>query len=105
MSELTPTVEESICQKWDDVCSAANSRLKDGEAFVRDEPMKAVGYALAIGYVLRMLPVLSIFSLFLRFLVTLLKPAALVYGAAKAYELTTKPTDDAQSSLELGSNP
>ncbi len=104
MPDTTSTVEESICEKWDTVCSAANGHLRDGEAYVREEPLKAVGYALAIGYVLRMLPVLSILSAFAKFLLMLLKPAALVYGAAKAYELTTKPTDNAQSSLELGSN-
>lgn len=101
MPDRTTTVEESICQKWDAVCTATHGHLRDGEAYVREEPLKAVGYALAIGYVLRMLPVLGILSAFAKFLLMLLKPAALVYGAAKAYELTTRLTDDAQSSLEL----
>jgi len=88
MSELTnKTVEESLGEKWGDVKSAVTSRLQEGESYVRQEPWKAVLYASAVGYILRILPLGAIARSFVRILLIALKPAAFLYGAAKTYEI------------------
>lgn len=91
MSEISdssqPTVEESICSKWSEARGALEGRLLDGENYVREEPLKAVAYAAAAGYVLRILPITAILRSFIRVILMALKPAIVVYGAAKAYEI------------------
>ncbi|MEO7933009.1 MAG: hypothetical protein ABIT76_07615 [Chthoniobacterales bacterium] len=86
-----PTIEECVCQKWSDVREAALARLRDGESYVREEPLKAVAYAAAAGYVLRILPIGAIVRSAIRVVLFAVKPAALVYGAAKAYEVLARP--------------
>jgi hypothetical protein len=56
------------------------------EEYVRDEPVKSVGIALAAGIFLTICPVFSIVSGLLRLAVTLLRPALLVLGGIKLYE-------------------
>ncbi len=85
-----PSIEECVCNKWNDVSEAAMTRLRDGESYVREEPLKAVVYAAAAGYVLRILPVGAMVRSFIRVALFAVKPAALVYGAAKAYEVLTR---------------
>ena len=82
-----PTVEASICSKWNEARGAMEGRLLDGENYVREEPLKAMAYAAAAGYVLRILPITAILRSVIRVLLLALKPAVVVYGAAKAYEI------------------
>jgi hypothetical protein len=97
-----PTIEECVCDKWNDVCEATSARLRDGESYVREEPLKAVAYAAAAGYVLRILPVGAIVRSLIRVVLFAVKPAALVYGAAKAYEILARPdiTPTSETSVE-----
>jgi hypothetical protein len=56
------------------------------EAYVRDEPAKAVGIAAVVGILLTVLPVGSLIFGIVRLALGLLKPALLVLGGMKAYE-------------------
>ena len=91
------TIEESISGKWLETRSTLDQYLRDGEEYVRAEPLKAVAYAAATGYVLRMLPVGTIVGGLLSLALAAVKPAALVYGAAKGYELLNRPKEDPQT--------
>ena len=82
-----PTVEQCLCEKWSEVRSAATARFQEGENFVRQQPLQAVAMAAGMGYVLRILPLGSIVSSLVRVCLAALKPAALLYGAAKTYEI------------------
>ena len=93
------SVEESICEKWSETRSTLTEYLKDGESYVRVEPLKAVAFAAAAGYVLRMLPLGLIFTGIIRILLAAIKPAALVYGAAKSYEVIARPKNEQQDLL------
>ena len=55
--------------------------------YVREKPTQSLLYAFAAGYILNRLPLGRILGGFLRLLITALKPAVLIYGAAKLYEM------------------
>jgi len=62
--------------------------LTDVTSYAQRSPEKALLSALAGGYVLRMLPVTRILAGAIRLVLVLLKPAALIYGAAKLWQKT-----------------
>ena len=51
--------------------------------YVREKPIQSLFYAFAVGYVLNRLPVVRVLAGLLRLLLMALKPAILIYGAAK----------------------
>jgi hypothetical protein len=53
--------------------------------YVREKPTQSLFYAFAVGYVLNRLPVGRVLAGFLRLLFMALKPAILIYGAARLY--------------------
>lgn len=60
--------------------------LHQTESFVRENPTRAVGYALAAGFVLNRLPLTRILSGLVRLLFLAFKPAVLAYGVTKLYQ-------------------
>lgn len=60
--------------------------LQQTEDFVRENPTRAVGYALLAGFILNRLPIFGIFRGLLRLLFIALKPAVLAYGVTKLYQ-------------------
>jgi hypothetical protein len=60
------------------------------EAYVRDEPTKAVGLAVLAGIFLTIFPVGSVLFGVIRLSLGLLKPALIVLGAVKLYEEVEK---------------
>lgn len=74
----------------DNVKSKANSRLAGYEQKIKHSPAKAVLIALGAGYCLNRLPVASLIAVPLRLTAVLAKPALLVLGAAKLYDLVEK---------------
>ena len=62
--------------------------LSDTEDYVRANPVQSVGYAILAGFVLNRLGIGRILSGVVRLLLFALKPAVLIYGAAKLYEAT-----------------
>ena len=62
--------------------------LTETEAYVRQNPVQSIAYALLAGFVLNRLGIGRILSGIVRLLLFALKPAVLIYGAAKIYEAT-----------------
>jgi hypothetical protein len=54
--------------------------------YVREKPTQSLLYAFAAGYILNRLPLGRLLGGFLRLLMFTLKPAVLIYGAAKLYQ-------------------
>src|SRR5437867_2371488 len=61
--------------------------LSQTEQYVRKNPGQAMLYAFVAGYVLNRLPVTGIFRGLVRLSFFALKPAVLIYGATKLYEV------------------
>ena len=60
--------------------------MQQTEEFVRENPARAVGYALLAGFILNRLPIFGIFRSLIRLLFVALKPAVLAYGVTKIYQ-------------------
>ena len=60
--------------------------VEQTEDFVRENPTRAVGYAVLAGVVIDRLPVFRIVGGLTRLAVFLAKPAILIYGATKLYQ-------------------
>jgi len=60
--------------------------LTETESYVREKPTESLLCAFAAGYILNRLPLGRVLSGFLRLLIFALKPAILIYGAAKLYQ-------------------
>jgi hypothetical protein len=60
--------------------------LSETEDYVREKPAQSLVWAFVAGYVLNRLPLGRILSGLLRLLILALKPAILIYGAAKLYQ-------------------
>ena len=61
--------------------------------YVREKPTQSLFYAFAAGYVLNRLPVGFVLGGVLRLLLLALKPALLVWGAAKLYRVAQERED------------
>jgi hypothetical protein len=60
--------------------------LSETENYVREKPAQSLVWAFLAGYILNRLPLGRILSGLLRLLIVALKPAILIYGAAKLYQ-------------------
>ena len=60
--------------------------LSETEDYVREKPAQSLVWAFVAGYVLNRLPLGRILTGLLRLLIVALKPAILIYGAAKLYQ-------------------
>ena len=60
--------------------------LSETEDYVREKPAQSLLWAFVAGYILNRLPLGRILSGLLRLLMVALKPAMLIYGAAKLYQ-------------------
>ena len=62
------------------------SVLSETEDYVREKPAQSLVWAFVAGYVLNRLPLGRILNGLLRLLIVALRPAILIYGAAKLYQ-------------------
>lgn len=62
--------------------------LTETETYVRQNPVQSIVYAILAGFVLNRLGIGRILSGVVRVALFALKPAILIYGAAKFYEAT-----------------
>lgn len=62
------------------------SVLSETEDYVREKPAQSLMWAFVAGYVLNRLPLGRVLSGLLRLLIMALRPAILIYGAAKLYQ-------------------
>ena len=76
------------------VKSKSNDNLKTCEEKIRQSPTKAVLIAAGAGYCLNRLPILGILAIPLKLTSILAKPALLVLGAAKLYDIVEKKSRD-----------
>ena len=60
--------------------------LSETEDYVREKPAQSLLYAVVAGYILNRLPLGRIFSGLFRLFIVALRPAILIYGAAKLYQ-------------------
>ena len=60
--------------------------LSETEDYVRERPTQSLLYAFMAGYILNRLPLGRIVGGLFRLLVVALRPAILIYGAAKLYQ-------------------
>jgi hypothetical protein len=60
--------------------------LSETEDYVREKPAQSLVWAFVAGYVLNRLPLGRVLSGLVRLLIVALKPAILIYGAAKLYQ-------------------
>jgi ElaB/YqjD/DUF883 family membrane-anchored ribosome-binding protein len=67
----------------------------DATRYAREQPEKALGVAVLAGYVLRMLPVVGLIRLLFGLVLSLLKPALVLYAAAKCWQQFAPSTTDA----------
>ena len=71
-------------EQWDEI-------LTQTEDFVRANPTRSLLYGVAAGFILDRLPIFGIFRGLVRLLLLALKPAILIYGASKLYQLAKDP--------------
>ncbi|MGA7274831.1 MAG: hypothetical protein WBX14_08310 [Candidatus Udaeobacter sp.] len=64
--------------------------LSETEDYVREKPAQSLVCAFVAGYVLNRLPLGRVLSGLLRLLIVALRPAILIYGAAKLYRAAQK---------------
>ena len=62
------------------------SVLSETEDYVREKPAQSLVWAFVAGYVLNRLPLGRVLSGLVRLLIVALRPAILIYGAAKLYQ-------------------
>lgn len=67
-------------EQWDEI-------LSQTEDFVRANPTRSLLYGVAAGFILDRLPVFRIFGILVRAVLLALKPALLIYGATKLYQM------------------
>lgn len=60
--------------------------MEQTEDFVRENPMRAVGYAVLAGLVIDRLPVFKMFGGLTKLALFAMKPAILIYAATKLYQ-------------------
>lgn len=69
----------------------ARRTYQEYEGCVRESPGSSMLCAVAAGYFLRLLPIGAILSAFARIVGALVKPAVLLFGASKVFELLNRP--------------
>lgn len=67
--------------------------VEQAEEYVRENPARAIGYALLAGVILNRLPIGRILGGLVRLLMLAFKPAILVYGATKLYQAAQNDED------------
>jgi len=66
--------------QWDDI-------IAQTEDYVRANPTRSLLYGVAAGFILDRLPIFRILGVFLRLILMAFKPAILIYGATKLYQV------------------
>ena len=86
----TGTLEDGVASAFKSVRENASRRLESYESSVREDPTNSILWAAAAGYVLRILPITALFAFVLRLLLAMVKPAALIFGVYKLYQLVQR---------------
>jgi hypothetical protein len=73
-------------EQWDEI-------MAQTEDYVRANPTKSLLYGVAAGFVLDRLPIFRILGALVRLCFMAFKPAILIYGATKVYQLLSSQDD------------
>ena len=87
MDQLSPEIAAEFPERgvqW--VKERVETVVNETGEYVREKPTQSLLYAFAAGYVLNRLPLGRVLGGFVRLLMFALKPAVLIYGAAKLYQ-------------------
>jgi hypothetical protein len=93
MDELSAEIVAEFPERgmqW--VKERVEAMVNETGGYVREKPTQSLLYAFAAGYILNRLPLGRVLGGFLRLLMLAVKPAVLIYGAAKLY-LATREHD------------
>jgi len=94
MDQLSPEMVAEFPERgmqW--VKDRVETVVNETGEYVREKPTQSLFYAFAVGYVLNRLPVRLVFGGLIRLLLMALKPAILIYGAAKLYRSAQERED------------
>ncbi len=83
----TKNLEDAAMEAFQSVGDSCKEYRQCCEDKIREAPLASVACAAAAGFVLHVLPVTAIVGSVLRVALFLLKPALLVFGALKFYEV------------------
>ena len=87
MDQLSPEIAAEFPERgvqW--VKDRVETVLTETETYVREKPAESILCAFAAGYILNRLPLGRVLGGLFRLLIFALKPAILIYGAAKLYQ-------------------
>jgi hypothetical protein len=87
MDQLSADIVEFPERGLQWVKDRVESVVSETGEYVREKPTQSLLYAFAAGFVLNRLPLSRVLGAFLRLLVMALRPAVLIYGAAKLYQI------------------
>ncbi len=87
-----PSMEEELTVLVRKAREGLVRRHQRCEARIRESPTTAMLGAIAVGYILHLLPLRAILVTKVRVISALTRPALLLFGAAKLYELLKKQT-------------
>ncbi len=73
------------------VRASADETIAQATSYARRQPEQALLWALAAGYIMRMLPLVGFLRLLVRIAFGLVKPAVALYGGAKLWERLHAP--------------
>ena len=87
----SPASSETICDDTvDRITIFTDERVQRARSYTRESPLKALGCAAVIGYLLRVLPVRALIGALVDLAFVLMRPAAMLFGAAKIYKFTVR---------------
>lgn len=88
------TIEGKIGAWVQDTRTVLQRRCEECEEEVRKSPSRSMLTAVGVGYLLRMLPLTAIIAALLHLVFALIRPAVLLFCAAKAYDLLQQPSEN-----------
>lgn len=83
----TKNLEEAAMEAFQSVGESCEEYRQCCEDKIREAPLASVATAAAVGFLVHILPVTAIVGSVVRIALFLLKPALLVFGALKLYEV------------------
>ncbi len=87
----SPVSSETIFKGTvDRITIFTDERLRRTRSYTRESPLRALGRAAVIGYLLRVLPVRALIGALVDLTLVLMRPAAMLFGAAKVYKFTVR---------------
>ena len=87
MDQLSPEIAAEFPERgvqW--VKDRIETMVNETGDYVREKPTQSLLYAFAAGYILNRLPLGRVIGGLLRLLMVALRPAIVIYGAAKLYQ-------------------